>query len=165
MNNTGISTLRCRLARTAAPAWLRHSPWLVGLLSERTNTRSGRRRRRRQGPHRQTQAGVTCALTAPALIAQAYLPCVRERTARDQALTAELHETKKVGPLRDLFCFSNGEGRGLRRRGSPWALVLALPALGHQGAFRFERGLRRLPIEGIGRTVCDSHASRLLPRS
>jgi hypothetical protein len=72
-------------------------------------------------PHRQTQAGVTCAPTAPALVAQAYLPCVRERTARDQALTAELHETKKVDLLRDLFCFSNGEGRGLRHRRSPWA--------------------------------------------
>jgi hypothetical protein len=103
-------------------------------------------------PHRQAQAGVTCAPTAPALVAQAYLPCVRERTARDQALTAESHETKKVDLLRDLFCFSNGRGGGLRRRCSPWDLVLALPALGHRGAFRSARGLRRLPTEGIGRT-------------
>lgn len=63
--------------------------------------------------HRQ-QASVTRAPTAPALVAQAYLPCVRERTARDQALTVESHETKKVGLLRDLFCFSNGKGRRAR---------------------------------------------------
>jgi hypothetical protein len=96
----------------------------------------------------------------------ASLPSVRpERTARARALTAESHETKKVGLLRDLFCFSNGRGEG----SGPCVLRgLGVGAPCPRSSRRVSVRARTQATPDRKTSVglrCDPHASRLLPRS